>query len=380
MTNKTSSFFLISSLIGSSLIYAPRLIAQSRPTVAASVSAAAPSADDLAADEAIDPNVALELDAVPAIQELRSLDRDVPPPSGGFDKENKDSEAQMARYAHRAEVAFDFARRRPIYKAARVSHVAHGVALRNRVNGHIRTRGVPSGSTVVNSFLFWNLSDTQIVGASTMPALINGNLVQGRKTADNTEPCWGNVGNHSYVANVTPFTNQSGGPNQDYEIGLPFSGASNTSGQNPWSPVQTDAVRLEGATLVVIYRNASSQGSLFLFAPAGDNTFFSSASYTFPNPGAGRGLFTAFGADGQRGFSHNDFASGEVSTFSAFPFDIAGGPSRSGSDWDGDDGLTLPQLWDTHTHEVALQGPSSTVRYTTPGDCIVPVGFVLDQE
>jgi hypothetical protein len=274
------------------------------------------------------------------------------------------------------------ARRRPIFSAKEVSHVASGVALRNRASGHIQTRGVPAGSTVVQSFVFWNLSDDQIVGAPTMPLLFNGNLVRGRKTADNTEPCWGNIGNHSYVATVTPFTNQTGGPNQDYEVVLPFSLNTSTSGQNPWSPVEAADVRLEGATLVVIFRNGQTRGPLSVFAPAGDNMFFFNASYTFPTPGTGAGLFTAFGADGQRGAGHSDFLSGEVTSFvSGGPLvDLAGGASPTGSDWDGDDGLTLPQLWDTHTHVVTFGGPQATVRYSSPGDCIVPVGFVLDQE
>ena len=50
------------------------------------------------------------------------------------------------------------------------------------------------------------------------------------------------------------------------------------------------------------------------------------------------------------------------------------------SDWDGADGLTLPQLWDTHTHEVRIGNAVSRVDYIGGSDCLVPVGFVLDQE
>jgi hypothetical protein len=324
-------------------------------------------------------DIAPVINPIPAIEVLPLPDAVTPPPGGGFDLNLESDKPHVVRFARRADLAFDFARVRPLYQAREASHVANGVALRNRTQGVIQTRGVPRGSLVVNSFLFWNLSDTRTVGTSTMAALINGNLVQGRKTADNTEPCWGNVGNHSYVANVTQFTNQSGGPNQDYEITLPFTGTTSTSGQNPWSPIEASDVRLEGATLVVVYRNATTVGPLAIFAPPGDNMFFANAAYTFPNPGVGAGLFTAFGADGQRGGGHSTFLSGETTAFSNTGA-LAGPGTVSGSDWDGDDGLTLPQLWDTHTHQVKLAGATSSVKYTSPGDCIVPVGFVLDQE
>jgi hypothetical protein len=40
----------------------------------------------------------------------------------------------------------------------------------------------------------------------------------------------------------------------------------------------------------------------------------------------------------------------------------------------------LPQLWDTHTHIVKLNGSLSSVRYQASGDCLVPVAFVIDAD
>jgi hypothetical protein len=41
----------------------------------------------------------------------------------------------------------------------------------------------------------------------------------------------------------------------------------------------------------------------------------------------------------------------------------------------------LPQLWDTHTHQVDIRNNVARVDYdSTSFDCLVPVGFVLDQE
>ena len=38
------------------------------------------------------------------------------------------------------------------------------------------------------------------------------------------------------------------------------------------------------------------------------------------------------------------------------------------------------QLWDTHTHDVKLNGSVSSVRYQASGDCLVPVAFVIDAD
>jgi hypothetical protein len=296
-------------------------------------------------------------------------------PTGGFDVTHPEDRELYRAYLHRADMKFDEVQ--PFFKADRASHVANGVALRNRTRGYIHSRGVPLKSNVLGSFLLWNLSDSSEVGADSMPVLFDGNVVAGRKTADNTDPCWGRAGNHSYLADVTRYTDQTGGPNQDYEVTLPFSGATSTTGQDPWAPSDSAKVILEGASLVVIYRNETTVGSLFLFAPPGDNMFMSSASYVLPSPGLGRGLFTMIGGDGQRGISHSNIASNELTFFDGTQI---AGPPVAASDWDGSDGLTLPQLWDTHTHEVKIANPVSRVDYTQAADCLVPVGFVLDQE
>jgi hypothetical protein len=266
----------------------------------------------------------------------------------------------------------------PLFRAEDVSHVASGVALRDRARGTIHLRGVPAKSQVVRSFLLWNLSDQKREGAASAPILFEGNLVTGKKTADNTDPCWSHEGNHSYLADVTRFTNQAGGPNQEYEVGLPFFENTGTEGQNPWASNQSQhEVLLEGASLIVIYRNEQTRGMLYVFAPSGDNMFVGSTSYALATPGFGEGLFTMVGADGQRGGGHDNTASNEL-TF----FDLAqiAGPPVAASDWDGSDGLTLPQLWDTHTHRVKLSETPSKVEYKGSGDCLVPVGFVLDLE
>ena len=104
--------------------------------------------------------------------------------------------------------------------------------------------------------------------------------------------------------------------------------------------------------------------------------FAGTAQFDLLHPGLdGEGRFTMAGADGQRGSGHDNVASNELTFFNGNQ--IAGPPVAS-SDWDGSDGWPLVQLWDTHTHEVRLNGAVSSVRYQASGDCLVPVAFVID--
>jgi hypothetical protein len=281
----------------------------------------------------------------------------------------------IAKLQSRMDVKFDTLR--PMFEARDVSHVASGTALRDRARGFIQLRGVPQKSAVVRSFLVWNFSDGNREGPDGAAVLFDGNLVFGKKSADNTDPCWGRNGNHSYVADVTAYTNQSGGPNQDYEVVMPFDDKTSTAGENPWAASSQPGVLYEGATLFVIYRNEKTTGALFFFAPPGDNMFSSSASYLLPTPAFGSGLFSMAGADGQRGSGHDNGASNELTFFDG---NQIAGPAVAASDWDGSDGLTLPQLWDTHTHQVKLSNNPSRIDYDAGADCLVPVAFVLDQE
>ena len=90
---------------------------------------------------------------------------------------------------------------------------------------------------------------------------------------------------------------------------------------------------------------------------------------------SGPGLFSMGGADGQRGSGHTNFASNETSWFNSVQI---AGPPIAMSDWDGTDGLPLPQLGDTHTHNVTLNDHVSKVKYISGGDCLVPTVFVIE--
>jgi hypothetical protein len=258
-------------------------------------------------------------------------------------------------------------------------HVANGVAMRNRTAGTIHLRGAPVPSKVLAALLYFNFSDGSRDGQRIVPVLFNANRVVARKTGDHDDPCWGMTGNHSYVADVTQLVPIGGDLNQDYQVVLEFNAETSTTGQNPFStPEPSQKVRTEGATLVVVYRTKDTTGPVFVYEALNNSMFSATAQFDLLHPSlSNAGRFTMVGADGQRGFGYDNLVSNELTFFDGNQ--IAGPPVASG-DWDGSDGWPLPQLWDTHTHNVKLNGPLSSVRYQASGDCLVPVAFVIDAD
>ena len=264
---------------------------------------------------------------------------------------------------------------RPTYRFNRARHVVNGVAMRNRTDGTVHLRGVPARRRVLAALLYWNFLDDEEIGTRTFPALFNGNKVIGRKAADSPDPCWANVvGSHSYVANVTQYIPTTR-PNQDYEVVLFFDDLTSTTGQNPWSPSEVQDVRTEGAGLIVIYEERNS-GPVYIYDRLNDSMIVGSETFNLLHPSSRRpALFSMLGADGQRGGGHTNTAGNELTFFNG---DQIAGPPVTSSDWDGSDGWPLPQLWDTHTHHVRLDGTIANVRYQGGGDCLVPVAFIID--
>ena len=259
-------------------------------------------------------------------------------------------------------------------------HVANGVAMRNRTAGTIHLRGAPVPSKVLAALLYFNFSDGSRDGQRSVPVLFNANRVIAHKTGDHDDPCWGMTGNHSYVADVTQLVPIGGDLNQDYQVVLQFDAETSTTGQNPWAtPEPGQKVRTEGATLVVVYRTKDTTGPLFVYDALNNSMFSLTAQFDLLHPSlANVGRFTMVGADGQRGFGGYDNIGSNELTF--FDGNQIAGPPIASSDWDGSAGWPLPQLWDTHTHNVKLNGSISSVRYQASGDCLVPVAFVIDAD
>jgi hypothetical protein len=152
---------------------------------------------------------------------------------------------------------------------------------------------------------------------------------------------------------------------------------------------------MEGAAIVAITRGAKivtvfdDQAGLLLIPP--------SLSYaldllvpTFTNDTM---KFTTIGADGQVGSSvaaENAVATENtyIDNFPPFPLHLAGptAPLASNtdpdSDWNGNSGAPLPQLFDVTTHQFILSPPgfdSLHVHYTSAGDCTNVIANVVAQ-
>lgn len=276
----------------------------------------------------------------------------------------------------------------PSFRFLDVKHVANGIAMRNKKAGHIHLRGIPVGSKIVKALLYWNYSDGFAVGAPTSLARFGvecaKKLIKGSKVADSADPCWGLVGNHTYRADVTAIVAiaaiPAGTPNLNFRFQTLEAGVSDT-GVNPWTTLPASKL-MEGATLVVVYTGPTTVGSsVFIYDALSGSMFTGVGTFNLfhPAPPSVLGLFTMSGADGQRGFGHDNVLSGETTTFNGAL--IAGGVAPAAapsSDWDGSAGWPLVQLWDVHTHRVdKIAGVFENVVYTSPGDCLVPVVFVL---
>ncbi len=150
----------------------------------------------------------------------------------------------------------------PSHRFEFADHVANGIAMRNRTAGTIHLRGAPVPSRVMAALLYFNFSDDMQEGRREVPVLFNNTGVVATRTADHVDPCWGMTGNHSYVADVTRLVPIGGHLNQDYDVVVQFGAESSTSGQNAWSPIEPNQrIRMEGATLVVVYRTQDTTGA-----------------------------------------------------------------------------------------------------------------------
>jgi hypothetical protein len=229
--------------------------------------------------------------------------------------------------------------------------------------------------------------DSSASGAAADTELFNGYLVNGTKIADQVDLCWGTAGDHTYRVNVTAFL-----PNTRLAGDYNFSAlrCNDTSGSNPWISGSVGPVKWEGAALVVTYKNSSipSTDRVSIFdrlqgAASGSGALVSSFAVNMSTgtgtPFIGTGLFTQIGADGQTGTSFSNSATGETDTFNNVLLAGPGGQYPQ-SNWDGSNGWPQPQLFDTHTMDVAFSGGAvNTDTTSVPADCIAAVAYVEQQ-
>lgn len=267
-----------------------------------------------------------------------------------------------------------------------IDHLAAGVATRNTGYGNIRLRGLNPGAVVVSAIVYFGTvyGSGQLV-PTNVNFLFNNNLVTGRLIGTTPDPCWGTGGKFAaYRAFVTAYVSGNG----DYRVDrLP---SFLRDGRDPWKSYNNTAPLSEGASLVVLYSDKTVPYNSFVQIHHVVNLFYSNLTvfHWLPVPikNNSRLKHTRLGADGQAGFglNHGAYISDERSFINTLQIKGTGSGLNKDSDWNGYDGEPLNQLWDTHTMNVPYSIPIGAtyyrVRYTSNGDCIIPVAHVLTAE
>jgi len=268
----------------------------------------------------------------------------------------------------------------------RAEHIANGTNLRNAGWGTVRLRGVPPRSTLLNATLYWGLilpNDT--AGPPPfMTVTIEGHRTTGALIGIAREPCWNAAGIYVlYAANVNAFIPPA--INGDYQVDCFPSKV--TTAENPWEFVDTGFTMAEGASLVVIFTNPNILlGNVYTHTgPAYfDNTITINHNLNPVAPPNSLLRHTRIGADGQVGGGLISLlpTTDERTFINALQIKGPTSPLNGDSDWNGDDGGPLNQLWDTHTDEfesvISAGAANYTVRYVSPnGDCVNPSVHVV---
>lgn len=285
--------------------------------------------------------------------------------------------------------------------------VANGVGLRNRKMGVINLVGIPRGATIKRAYLYWGWAslDAPIPGVHDKmllhrlrPAPPNrpGAIVDGTLVGSGDDPCWYGDSNFVYRADVTAEVTGNGMYAVSCLHGQGAAGQYDSA--NPW-PASEPPLK-EGASLVVFYSTADTTSTAYLYDDGGlaGSQFAGIPGATWTLLGIagslnGRALYFSIGADGQTGSGYPalpDNGREQTTLSTAFGSYLAAGPDSNynDSDWNGGDGKPLPQLWDTHGHDVSPIFPAGEdLRYLevvvanpvgdAGADCLVAVANVL---
>jgi hypothetical protein len=259
----------------------------------------------------------------------------------------------------------------PLYSSVlHGGYVSAGVGLRDLGHGRITVSQIPSGSTVVAAFLLWDVLDNSD-RASDARGQMNGTPFVGTMIGTGSAPCWPASNNYAFYTNVTRLV--SGGNGSYTLTGMP---SSLTNGDDPWNMNGT-APFAEGASLVVVYRNASSPLTYVGLSVGGTET--PGDEYTLT------GNFSGFDAAAPTSADKTTFivADGQAAADGPATFN---GTDLVPGDFQGLDPQAVPpysegDLWDTSTYNVGslISAGSSTASATITGteDCLVWVGQVL---
>lgn len=272
-----------------------------------------------------------------------------------------------------------------------LDHIANGGGARNEGHTTIESRGAPPNSVPVRADLYVGVIFPAPPPAGppppppTITVSFEGHPVVAGLLGTSIEPCWNFGGIYAlYAANVLPFI-----PpwiNGDYQVaGIP---SFRNDGADPWTVFNNALPMAEGASLVIIYSNAGVPAGSVVYVHTGPSTFQGGALNVFHPlapalPAANFLRHTRIGADGQKGVSITPIAgiAADTTAINAIQIKGPGAPNNQDSDWNGDDGAPLNQLWDTHTTDItgtiAVGAAGYVVNYFSPADCVSPSVHVL---
>lgn len=246
---------------------------------------------------------------------------------------------------------------------------AAGTGLRNRDHGSVAIGGIPEGATVGRAVLVWGILYNGDVPRDTIT--FAGHEV----TADVTSTvsgnlCWSDSSTIGYAADVTDYVNGNG----TYDITDPPRGETRPDADPYGTLPFTD-----GATLVVFYNGGGAHNQVLSDFTYDTNTDDGTIHREFSgaNPLGKAATLTVAGPDGQ-----NNAGEGTVVSTSAgsLPFDDL----FNGSDPQDAPSLTIGNLWDTDTIDVASILPAGVtdlnVDVDLSDDCVGIGAAVLQVE
>jgi hypothetical protein len=263
-------------------------------------------------------------------------------------------------------------------------YAASGAALRNRLKAGFTLSGFVPPLQAQGGFLYWGILVphpapdhtfiSQIIFEKEEPGPKVVQTLTGTLVGQGPDTCWGSDHLSVYRAQVPANMAVNG----QFEVKLPSavlnsSIAPITDFSDPFLEADATKLQYEGATLVLIGTGTATVNILD-FGLAGTPRGFPPVapfSYTMslfgtPNPNVDT-IWTSINADGQVGTSvsavDNDydeqvFINGvQVSGPNAGP-----NAHDTDSDFNGNDGNPLPQLWDTRTHDLTGAGVPGIVQ------------------
>jgi hypothetical protein len=269
------------------------------------------------------------------------------------------------------------------------SYGTGGIALRNVGTGVLHVSGVTG--RVQDAYLYWSVlfSTTQPTKALSKaylsrvfpyPTFIPVAL-QGTLLGIGEDPNWSSNGAAVYRAQVPKWIATGNG---DYQVTI---ASGRTDGSDPWVSSLVFPLA-EGASMVIVGTGDYTVGIYDAGFTAHRICATETFTYTlaFPAPVTTDALWDDIGADGQTGSGPvgRDDVRGVTSETTTINTTLVAGPGTGtfnpDSDWNGNAGFPLPELWDDTGHDIftaVVSSPNAAISIYSPGDCLVTVFNVL---